>query len=545
MNLFQNPFFIIGVSTRDSKQTIVEACDAKSLTVDSDLCTRFRSVLTQPRNRLSAELAWLPGLSPARALGLIERLEKDPKNFLLLAEVLNPLCKCNAMATYLEYCKPKDESLIINVLMALAQSFELIDFANLMAVINEDRKIVGIPLIQDVEGIKHEMQNRREHIIGIMKDSLNNVKAPDNVLTEIITKTTADGKLHPPILIEELTDKYQIEVQKYLDQLVGQIRNIISDIEKQPKKMFEYQMPYLYKYLKTWDQIAQPIQLIQQSKGLDDAHSKELAHDMRGLALELANEHEMHLEAKQITEIISEIFKELPQFADKFSEDLMALENIIARKTKSEEEDKEWREERSLDIDLGGTFFKKRFIISPEVIKFKDAQIVTNKVTRVRWNSTITQHSVNFIPTGTSHSYSIWVGNDQTMFHLTPTVENMYHTIISKLWKAVCVRLITDTLEKLSSGEYINFGNGAAIVNKDGIMLKNHKLFRQEPYFTKWEDLRIGNGNGTFGIWSDREKKANAEFSYENTNNAHIIESVVRLLLKDGNYQKLRTGEFK
>ena len=64
MNLFHNPFFIIGVSTRDSKQTIVETCDAKSLIIDADLCTRFRSVLTQPRNRLSAELARLPGLSP-------------------------------------------------------------------------------------------------------------------------------------------------------------------------------------------------------------------------------------------------------------------------------------------------------------------------------------------------------------------------------------------------------------------------------------------------------------------------------------------------
>ena len=65
MNLFHNPFFIIGVSTRDSKQTIVETCDAKSLIIDADLCTRFRSVLTQPRNRLSAELAGCPAFHRA------------------------------------------------------------------------------------------------------------------------------------------------------------------------------------------------------------------------------------------------------------------------------------------------------------------------------------------------------------------------------------------------------------------------------------------------------------------------------------------------
>lgn len=234
MNLFQNPFYIIGVTTRDSKLSIVAACDTKSLTVDTDLCTRFRSALTHPRNRLSAELAWLPGLSPSRSLGLIDRLEKDPQNSLLLLMGLNPLSKCNALVTFLEIYKPTEESQISNLLIEIAQSFDQIDFANLMAIINEDRQVAEIPVIQDVESIKQEMQNRREYMIGIMKDSLNNVKAPDNVLTGMIMRTTADGKQHPPILIEELTEKYQIEVQKYLDQLVGQIRDSISTIQKHP-----------------------------------------------------------------------------------------------------------------------------------------------------------------------------------------------------------------------------------------------------------------------------------------------------------------------
>jgi hypothetical protein len=388
MNLFQNPFNIIGVSTRDSKQMIVETCDAKSLIVDADLCTRFRSVLTQPRNRLSAELAWLPGLSPAHSLRLIEKLEEDPETFLTSLDGINPLARCNALVTYLEYHKPKEESQIKGLLIEIAQSFDQIDFTNLMTVINEDRQIAKIPIIHDVENIKQEMQARREYMIGTMKNCLNNTKAPDKVLTEIVAKTTSEGKQHPPLLLEELTDKYQIVVQKYLNQLVDQIRNIISDIEKQPKKMFEYQMPYLYKYLKTWDQIAQPIQLVQQSKGMDDPHSKELARDLRHLAVEIANSYEMHTEAKHLTKVVAEFFKELPQFAETFSEDLGALKDIIDRKTKSKEEERKWRDERSLDIELG-TLFKKRFIISPEVIKFKDDQIPTDKVNRVRWGAAI------------------------------------------------------------------------------------------------------------------------------------------------------------
>jgi hypothetical protein len=543
MNLFQNPFYIIGVSTRDSKQTIVETYNAKSLTIDADLCTRFRSVLTHPRSRLSAELAWLPGLSPARSLGLIEKLQKDPKTFLTSLDGINPLARCNALVTYLEHHKPKAESQINGLLIEIAQSFDQIDFTSLLAVINEDRQIANIPVIQDVENIKQEMRTRREYMIGTMKDCLNNTKAPDKVLTEIIAKTTSDGKQHPPLLVEELTDKYQIEVRKYLDQLVGQIRNVISTIQKQPKKSFEYQMPTLYKYLKTWDQIAQPIQLVHQSKGMDDSHSRELAQDLRNLAVELANTYDMHSEAKQITNIVAEFFKELPQFSETFSDDLTALEDIINRKTKSKEEERKWREERSLNIELG-TIFKKRFIISPEVIRFKDEQIPTDKVNRVRWASTATQHSINGIPTGTTYSYSVWVGQNQKTFHIEPSDGNLYNVIVDRLWKAVCVRLLSETLTKLSAGDYITYGNGDAIVNKDGIMLKKHKLFGHEPFFARWEDLRIDNGNGTFVVSSDTEKKAKAELSYKDTDNVHIFEAIMRFLWKEGNHLKLRQGEF-
>ena len=99
--------------------------------------------------------------------------------------------------TYLEYHKPKEESQIKGLLIAIAQSFDQIDFTNLMTVINEDRQIAKIPLIQDTDSIKQEMQNRRDYMIGVMKNSLNNVKAPDKVLTEIVSKTTSDGKQHP------------------------------------------------------------------------------------------------------------------------------------------------------------------------------------------------------------------------------------------------------------------------------------------------------------------------------------------------------------
>ncbi|MBF0319507.1 MAG: hypothetical protein HQL01_06875 [Nitrospirae bacterium] len=533
MNLFQNPFYIIGINTRNSKQTIVEICDAKSLTFDADFCTRYRSVLTHPRNRLSAELAWLPGFSPVGAQVLIEKIEKDPNALLSSLDGIAPLARCNALITYIDYHKPKEGGQISKLFIEIALSFDHIDHANLLTVINEDRQIAKIPVIQDIENIKQEMKARREYIVGTMINCLNNTNAPDKVMTEVVAKTTSDGTYHPSLLIEELTDKYQIEVQKYLDQLAGQIRNVISTIKEQPKKTFDYQMPNLYKYLKTWYQIAQPIQLVHQSKGKETPHSKELAKELRGLTLEIANSYSMHSEAKQITVIISKIFKELPQVADNFSEDLTALGDIINQKAKSKEEDRKWRAECSLDIVIG-RIFKKRFMISPDMIRFKDDLIPTDKVDSVRWGILVDNNI---------YSYSVWIGYNQKTFHVEPADRNQYNMIIDKLWKAVCVRLIGDTLKILSAGESVAYGNYDAIVNRDGVMLKKPKMFGYEPYYSKWEDLRISNGNGTFIISSASEKEAKAELSYMDINNAHILETIMRFLWKDGNFEKLRRGE--
>jgi hypothetical protein len=60
--ILRNPFHVVGVCPRDNRQRIVEAAEERSLTLDADVCARARADLTNPRNRLSAELAWLPGM---------------------------------------------------------------------------------------------------------------------------------------------------------------------------------------------------------------------------------------------------------------------------------------------------------------------------------------------------------------------------------------------------------------------------------------------------------------------------------------------------
>lgn len=117
-----------------------------------------------------------------------------------------------------------------------------------------------------------------------------------------------------------------------------------------------------------------------------------------------------------------------------------------------------------------------------------------------------------------------------------------YELVLEKLWKSVCVRLISETLNKLSKGEKLSFDE--ITVDKDGILLKKKKLFTSEDYYAKWDELRIGTGPGYFIIGSSKDEKAQAKLSYRDVNNVHILESVMRFLWKDGNCLKLRQGMF-
>ena len=56
MDLKKNPFYILGATTRDNKQRLIELCEEKSLLGDADERNEALAVLTNPRKRLSAEM---------------------------------------------------------------------------------------------------------------------------------------------------------------------------------------------------------------------------------------------------------------------------------------------------------------------------------------------------------------------------------------------------------------------------------------------------------------------------------------------------------
>ncbi len=77
MDLFDNPFHILGATPRDNKRRIMDLAEERSLLSDADECMAAQSILIHPRNRIAAEISWLPGVNPDRADEMLMLLDSS------------------------------------------------------------------------------------------------------------------------------------------------------------------------------------------------------------------------------------------------------------------------------------------------------------------------------------------------------------------------------------------------------------------------------------------------------------------------------------
>ena len=75
--LERNPFALLGATIRDSERRIVEIVGERAASDDSDAVNAAGNALRNPRTRLAAEMAWLPGVSPSSASALLRLIRED------------------------------------------------------------------------------------------------------------------------------------------------------------------------------------------------------------------------------------------------------------------------------------------------------------------------------------------------------------------------------------------------------------------------------------------------------------------------------------
>ena len=526
-SLHKNPFWILRASTRDGRQRIVELADEKALTLDSDVCQRARADLTNPRARLSAEVSWLPGISPNRALQIAAALCEGPASPVLDAG-LPPLARANILSATFDVMPietpPKE---LTERILALANSAEEIDVGAVLVQVNEERSIAMFPPVKGESLIEEElMAKRREYRNGI-KEFLNRLPTTTLliVVNGVVDRATGVGAHHAPHLIEDLVNAYEVEAQgfiqaeaKNLDGLIEKARLVVEQGEPAVESAIEA----IRRVAENWIRVVSPIQVVAKTRGVDHLESRRFAIQIRSLGVDLHNQHQMLTAAKKITEILKTSFSILPEFSDLVADDAIFIEQALKERSRSEEQRKEWEREITYAAEIG-IVSKDVLKISPNGIQWGSRIYPLDSITRIRWGGI--SHSINGIPTGTR--YEIYVGNLDSDTVINLRRADVYSTFVDKLWRAVGVRLLLEHVSRLKQGEKIRFGD--ATIEDDGVVLLRHRMFRSsEPVRLTWHQTKIWSADGSFVIGSKDDRNVYVALPYLQISNVHVLENMIR-----------------
>lgn len=334
--LIQSPFYLLGATTRDNRRRIVELAEEKSLMLDGDVCTKARSDLTSPRNRLAVEMAWLPGLSRNSERVLVDSMY-NLIDLVKMATTAPALAKANLLAAAIDFLDPEiDADLWCDRIVEFAYTVDMIEPEDVLLEINEDRSVSGFPEVK-LEHIEAELRERQRYYTDTIKTALDGLESMKlvEVVTAVVAQTTESGEDHAPQLVHELVDRYASEANRYLQPEAENIKKLIVAIREAAAESEAAAKPLvdrLDRMARKWDSIAQPIQLSMKAQGLDHNLSHDVAWGMRSLAVDLFNKHDMLDIATRLNQTLQELFAELPAVVERLNRDSEALGDISRKR---------------------------------------------------------------------------------------------------------------------------------------------------------------------------------------------------------------------
>lgn len=337
--LRRSPFGLLGASIRDGKREIGSLAEEGSLTLNADECAKARQDLTNPRTRLSCEIAWLPGLSPKRANEYCDLLDRDLSAFFEAARSERALVGANLLSAGIELVGAEASNAIwANLILNLGQFASEVDPSVVLRTLNEDRKIAGFTEIQSEEVVASDFSERLRVYKDVVRDALNRMETSEmiDVVSRVVETTTNSGEHQAPVLIDDVMDGYALDARPFLEKEAGNISKLIEAVKNaapQGPAPMKTLFDKLDKVIANWSRVAHPIQMSMKSRGMVHDLSRDVGFEIRGLAIHLCNEHDAIKEAQQITDLLRVHFSQFPELAERVGDDASQLAEIARKRS--------------------------------------------------------------------------------------------------------------------------------------------------------------------------------------------------------------------
>jgi hypothetical protein len=279
----------------------------------------------------------------------------------------------------------------------------------------------------------------------------------------------------------------------------------------------------LIQLLKAWDEVAQPLQLMNQARGQSHPLSQDLARHVRGVTVQLVNEFGLIATAARISTALSDIFAELPDLQDQFAEDAGTLEGLGQSQAQ--------RQRDAADLSYAAKIGLSQSLLSitPDEVSWDGRKYAAENVSRIRWGGT--NHSVNGIPTGSS--FIIAFGDAVGECAITTRNKDVYQEFTSRLWKVCGARLAFEWLQQLKDGRTLVVGN--IIFSDTSVQLTKTKLFaKPQSQVFGWNDVRVWSADGAYHIAADADRGFTARSTYQADWNTHVLSNLLIAAFANG-----------
>ena len=396
MDLLQNSFYILNATQRDNRHRIMELAEKQSLLSDADKCMEARTELTNPRKRISAEVAWLPGVPPERVYDILlllelsvgnrlgcdkptsvapvdslaatlarlpyakksnvadevlEILKLSKEDFTEIGEflgihILTPIARANLLAARMLRLPDYTLDIVAEWILAIVQTFENINPSEVQAILNVEREDSDFPEVTELSAIALEIQNCRRYYQQVIKFALDNIhsaKGRVKAVMIVVESATDSDTNHWSILVEDTVDAYEEGAEAILEteekNIETQDKKIrIAADEGTADAILAPMVDELLQSVKDWEIIAQPIQLNRNRQGLHHNTSHNVADRVRLLAIFLFNEYDKLYFSLQILNALKEVFAEVPEINDRITADLEILNKIANQREQKKNE---------------------------------------------------------------------------------------------------------------------------------------------------------------------------------------------------------------
>ena len=221
MTVFDNPFYILGASMTDDRRRLQDLYDEKSLLVGESCENAFR-ILTNPVRRAEAELRWFPGSPQNKIAGILSRFHRiSTHSSVSLGDLCRldtpaaPVGELNQLLSLLPFLRAE------NMDAAVLEASRLLDAVStdvLLGVINESRRIAGIPLLQSRRDLETVLAAYRDEVCRAFAQSASRMPAHEYDI--LITRIARFG-ISP--VVEMIIRDYELRVSEELDRLEEEI----------------------------------------------------------------------------------------------------------------------------------------------------------------------------------------------------------------------------------------------------------------------------------------------------------------------------------